>query len=105
MKKDLENDVRAFNGLGYLKMLTENGPRARLTWAILRRAAEERPPRRVREPRVAEHRDEPVAGRQVRGIATARELASKDVWEIDTLVDACPDGGEVIAGLLRQAAH
>ena len=44
-----------------------------------------------------------VAGRQVRGIATARELASKDVWEIDTLVDACPDGGEVIAGLLRQA--
>lgn len=44
-----------------------------------------------------------VAGRQVRGIATARELASKDTWEIDTLVDACPDGGEVIAGLLRQA--
>lgn len=44
-----------------------------------------------------------VAGRQVRGIATARELASKATWEIDTLVDACPDGGEVIAGLLRQA--
>ena len=40
--KDLENDVRAFNGLGYLRMLTENGPRARLTWAILRRAAEDR---------------------------------------------------------------
>lgn len=44
-----------------------------------------------------------VAGRQVHGIATARELASRDTWEIDTLVDACPDGGEVIAGLLRQA--
>ena len=42
VKKDLENDVRAFNGLGYLRMLTENGPRARLTWAILRRAAEDR---------------------------------------------------------------
>lgn len=41
-KKDLENDVRAFNGLGYLRMLTENGPRARLTWAILRRALEDR---------------------------------------------------------------
>ena len=42
VKKDLENDVRAFNGLGYFRMLTENGPRARLTWAMLRRAAEDR---------------------------------------------------------------
>ncbi len=42
VKKDLENDVRAFTGLGYLRMLTENGPRARLTWAILRRAMEDR---------------------------------------------------------------
>lgn len=45
-----------------------------------------------------------VAGRQVRGIATARELASREAWEIDTLVDASEGGGdEVIAGLLRQA--
>ena len=42
VKKDLENDVRAFTGVGYLRMLTENGPRARLTWAILRRAPEDR---------------------------------------------------------------
>lgn len=42
VKKDLENDVRAFTGIGYLRMLTENGPRARLTWAILRRAPEDR---------------------------------------------------------------
>lgn len=42
VKKDLENDVRAFNGLGYFRMLTENGPRARLTWAMLRRAPEDR---------------------------------------------------------------
>lgn len=44
-----------------------------------------------------------VAGRQVRGIATARELASRDAWEIDTLVDASDGSGEVVAGLLRQA--
>lgn len=42
VKKDLENDVRAFTGVGYLRMLSENGPRARLTWSILRRAAEDR---------------------------------------------------------------
>ncbi len=42
VKKDLENDVRAFNGIGYLRMLTENGPRARQAWAILRRAMEDR---------------------------------------------------------------
>jgi DNA-binding transcriptional regulator YhcF (GntR family) len=42
VKKDLENDVRAFNGLGYLRMLTETGPKARLTWSILRRSAEDR---------------------------------------------------------------
>jgi len=42
IKKDLENDVRSFNGVGYLRLLTENGPRARLTWAILRRTPEDR---------------------------------------------------------------
>lgn len=42
VKKDLENDVRAFTGVGYLRMLAENGTRARLTWAILRRAPEDR---------------------------------------------------------------
>ena len=44
-----------------------------------------------------------VQGRQVRGIATARELARRDVWEIDTLVDATDGTGDVVAGLLRQA--
>lgn len=44
-----------------------------------------------------------VHGRQVRGIATARELSARDVWEIDTLVDATGGTGEVVSGLLRQA--
>ena len=47
-----------------------------------------------------------VRGRQIHGIATARELASPEAWEIDTLVDAgAEDDGEVIGGLLRQAAE
>lgn len=47
-----------------------------------------------------------VAGRQIRGIATARELGAKCAWEIDTLIDADDDrrDGGVIADLLRQAA-
>ncbi|MGE3857878.1 MAG: hypothetical protein AB7G21_13055 [Dehalococcoidia bacterium] len=45
-----------------------------------------------------------VSGRQIRGIATARELSSKHAWEIDTLIEA-GDGArlEVLADLLRQA--
>ena len=46
-----------------------------------------------------------VAGREIRGIATARELASRSAWEIDTLVDAPEGGAEVVADLLRQAAR
>lgn len=52
-----------------------------------------------------------VAGREIRGIATARDLASKSAWEIDTLVDApAPSEGpdaeaEVVVDLLRQAAR
>ena len=52
-----------------------------------------------------------VAGREIRGIATARDLASKSAWEIDTLVDApAPTDGpdaevEVVVDLLRQAAR
>ena len=42
-----------------------------------------------------------------RGIATARELASRRAWLIDTLIDAgdgTPDGTSCWGGLLRQAA-
>jgi hypothetical protein len=49
-----------------------------------------------------------VAGREIRGIATARDLSSRSAWEIDTLVESTPDteaGREVIADLLRQAAR
>jgi hypothetical protein len=46
-----------------------------------------------------------VRGRQIRGIATARELAGRDAWEIDTLVDATNGSGEVVVGLLRQATE
>jgi hypothetical protein len=46
-----------------------------------------------------------VDGRQIQGIATARELANHDAWEIDTLVDASSgDGPGIAEGLLRQAA-
>ncbi len=45
-----------------------------------------------------------VRGRQINGIATARELSSDRAWLIDTLVDAstAPAQG-VVAALLRQA--
>lgn len=46
-----------------------------------------------------------VSGREIRGIATARELTSRAAWEIDTLVDAPGSDGAVVLDLLRQAAH
>ncbi len=53
-----------------------------------------------------------VRGRQIEGIATARELSSDSAWEIDTLVDASDAsdgsdgrGGGVVAALLDQAAR
>jgi len=45
-----------------------------------------------------------MAGREIRGIATAREL-SRAAWEIDTLVDAPEVGDDVIVDLLRQAGR
>jgi hypothetical protein len=46
-----------------------------------------------------------IGGRQIRGIATARELAGRSAWEIDTLIDASDGTAEdVTGGLLRQAA-
>jgi hypothetical protein len=45
-----------------------------------------------------------VRGRQVHGIATARELSAKSAWQIDTLIDAgADDDGDVLGDLLRQA--
>ena len=45
-----------------------------------------------------------VAGREIRGIATARELASRHAWEIDTLIDAGDASQpDVIEDLLQQA--
>jgi hypothetical protein len=45
-----------------------------------------------------------VAGRQIRGIATARELSARHAWEIDTLIEADDRlGREVLEDLLRQA--
>lgn len=46
-----------------------------------------------------------VAGREIRGIATARDLTSKSAWEIDTLVDAPEADDQVVLDLLRQAAR
>lgn len=47
-----------------------------------------------------------VRGRQIRGIATAREMHGRDAWQIDTLVDATGGtSGKVVAGLLRQATE
>lgn len=47
-----------------------------------------------------------VRGRQIEGIATARELSSQRAWGIDTLVDASDGrGGGVVAALLEQAAE
>lgn len=45
-----------------------------------------------------------LRGREIRGIATAREL-SRTAWEIDTLIDAPEGGEEVIVDLLRQAGR
>lgn len=45
-----------------------------------------------------------VAGREIRGIATARDLATRTAWEIDTLIEAPSAGDQVICDLLRQAA-
>jgi hypothetical protein len=45
-----------------------------------------------------------VRGRQIHGIATARPLASDEVWEVDTLVDAGGDD-DVVGGLLAQASE
>jgi hypothetical protein len=45
-----------------------------------------------------------VGGRQIHGIATARQMARPDAWEIDTLVDAEP-GRRVLRGLLQQAGE
>lgn len=46
-----------------------------------------------------------VDGREVRGIATARDLNAKSAWMIDTLIDAAGEdaGDEVVADLLGQA--
>ena len=45
-----------------------------------------------------------VAGRQIRGIATARKLAAKHAWEIDTLITADEQHDRaVLQDLLRQA--
>ncbi len=46
-----------------------------------------------------------LAGREIRGIATARELTSRAAWEFDTLVDAPEADDQVILDLLRQAAR
>lgn len=47
-----------------------------------------------------------VVGREVRGIATARDLNAKSAWVIDTLIDAAGDetGHEVVTDLLGQAS-
>ena len=46
-----------------------------------------------------------VVGREVRGIATARDLSAKHAWIVDTLIDAAGEdaGDEVVEDLLRQA--
>lgn len=43
-----------------------------------------------------------VRGRQIDGVATARELSSHRAWMIETLIDASDDGEGVTAALLRQ---
>lgn len=45
-----------------------------------------------------------IGGSQIRGIATARELAGRGAWEIDTLIDASDGTKDVTGGLLQQAA-
>jgi hypothetical protein len=46
-----------------------------------------------------------VEGREVRGIATARDLGGKSAWVLDTLIDASGEdaGDEVVQDLLEQA--
>jgi hypothetical protein len=46
-----------------------------------------------------------VKGREIRGIATARELSARTAWEVDTLVDAPGADERVVLDLLRQAAR
>jgi hypothetical protein len=46
-----------------------------------------------------------VRGRQIQGIATARERGSREAWEIDTLVDAAGGDCEVALALLAQAVE
>lgn len=47
-----------------------------------------------------------LAGREIRGIATARDLSARHAWQIDALIDAeASEGGPAIIGdLLRQAS-
>ncbi len=45
-----------------------------------------------------------LQGREVKGIATARDLGDRSVWLIDTLIDAgAPGSDEVVSDLLTQA--
>jgi hypothetical protein len=48
-----------------------------------------------------------VDGREVRGIATARDLSARSAWVIDTLIDAAgeDDSDEVLADLLGQSVE
>ncbi len=48
-----------------------------------------------------------VDGREVRGIATARDLSAKRAWIVDTLIDAAGEdaGDEVVEDLLGQAVE
>lgn len=48
-----------------------------------------------------------VDGREVRGIATARDLSAKSAWVIDTLIDAAGEDAsdEVLTDLLAQATE
>jgi hypothetical protein len=46
-----------------------------------------------------------VRGRQIHGIATARQLATPEAWEIDTLVDAGTPEDGVVTALLGQACE
>ena len=41
-KKDFESDKRSFAAMGYLRLLAEGGVKAKATWAMLRRAPEDR---------------------------------------------------------------
>lgn len=47
-----------------------------------------------------------LAGREIRGIATARDLAERSAWQVDTLIETDPAEGDVsvLRDLLRQAS-